>query len=236
MLLSCNIQYKHRLDNLIVYEKNYSSDSTKYLIRFSYDEGAFGSCCNQTSILKITDSLTSLNDFIIPSVFDNPTWVNENEVKVDIHMFQLLRARGNFDPALPDLKIDKINDVSLRKNYINLITENDQEMIKFSRISPNDKFVLIGYEYESNVNLEDSVLHISVIPKGEKIPNYGNLYIVTSRMYNQIDSIDWITNDSINVKIREKDKNYGQIESCEIYKTTSYPEIIKNIKKVITYE
>ena len=54
-------------------------------------------------------------------------------------------------------------------------------------------------------------------------------------MYNEIESIDWLTNDSLNVKIREKGKNYGQIDYCEIFKTVSYPEIIENVKKKITY-
>lgn len=104
------------------------------------------------------------------------------------------------------------------------------------RLHLTKKLELIGYEYNASESIEDSVLHISVIPKGERIPEYGNLYIVTSRMYNKIESMNWITNDSISVRIREQDKNYGQIEFCEIFKTTSYPEIIKNIKKVITYE
>lgn len=139
MLLSCNIQDKNRLDNLIVYEKNYSPDSTKYLIRFSYDEGAFGSCCNQISILKITDSITSLSDFIIPTIFDNPTWINDNELKVDIHMIQLLRARGNYDPSYPDLNTERISGVLLQKNYYNRITNQDLEQIKFSKTSPDKK-------------------------------------------------------------------------------------------------
>ena len=236
LILSCNIQDKNGLENLIVHEKNFSPDKSKYLIRFSYDEGALGSCCNQSSILKISDSLTSLNDFIIPSVFDNPTWINNYELKVDIHMFQLLRAKGNFDSTYPELNIDKINGVMLQKNYFNRIKPQDTKKIKFSKPSPNNKFDLIGYEYNASESIEDSVLHISVIPKDEMIPVYGNLYIVTSRMYNNIESIDWITNDSLNVKIREKDKNYGQIEFCEIYKTNIYPEVIKNIRKIITYD
>jgi hypothetical protein len=237
LLFGCGlIDDKTNSDNLIVFEKTYSPDSLKYLIRYSYDEGALGSCCNQTSILKETDSLSSVNDFIIPSVFDNPTWTDDNQISVDIHMLQLLKSKGNFDPTFPNLKIDKINDISIQKKYSNLITKTDQENIIFSKRSPNQQLILIGYEYEANEGIEDSVLHISVLPKDEKIPDYGNLYIITSRMYSQIESIDWITNDSINITIWDTNKNYKQIDFFEIYRTASYPNITKGIKKKVTYK
>jgi len=235
LISSCNnIQKGFDLENLITHEKRYSPDSLKYLIRYSFDNGAFGNCCNQTSLLKITDSLTALNEFVIPSLFENPQWINVNEIRVDIHTFQMLRARGDFDPSYPDLEIDTINDVHLSKNYFNLITDNDFAQVKFSKISPDSNLILVVYEYAKNKHLDDSVLHVSIMLKGEQIPKYGNCYIVSSNMYDQIESFDWKTSDSIEVVIKDNEKNYGLIELYEISNTSSYPELINKIKKKLT--
>ena len=107
------------ITNLIIYEQTYSPDSSKYLTRFSFDEGAFGSCCNQISILKSTDSLCHLRKFILPGIYENPIWISNEEITVDIRMIRHLTAKGNFDPSRPELEIEKINGITLRKNFFN---------------------------------------------------------------------------------------------------------------------
>lgn len=223
------------IDNLIVHERTYSSDSSKYIIRYSFDQGAFGSCCNRISILGTSDSLCVLERFNIPAIYNNPTWIGENMLSVEVQMLQLMRAKGNFDPAFPDLSIDSINGVVLQKKFFNLITGKDKKSISFSKPSPDGKYQLILYEYEPNEQIDDSVLHISVVPTGEDIPLYGNFYILSSRMYDQIDYVEWLAKDIVEIKVKNEDRNLGQMYFYKIDTTASYPEVHKEIKSKIVY-
>ena len=238
-LFSCNVENTVSLidvDALIIHEKIYSPDSSKYLIRYSLDEGALGSCCNRTSILKSLDSLKEITNHIIPFVFENLTWQNNNELYAEIRMLPYLTMRGNFDPTFPELKVSTVNDVKINKTFYNKVLQTDSRKILLKKLSPSKELELIWYTYKPRKYLNDSITHISIIPTGNQIPLNGNLYIIGKNLNNQIKSINWVSINSISFYITKGPKYYGQLDFCEVSKTTSYQKIVNGIKKEIYYK
>lgn len=235
VLLACDSEVSKSkcrdLSNLLIFDKTFSTDSSVYLIRYSFDEGAFGSCCNQTSIMKTSDSLCLIEMYNVPSEFKNLKLLSNNTISAEIQLISNLQAR-----TIKASKIDSINGVLLNKKYFNKITYQDS-IIRIERLSsPNGKFELVSYEYQSRPFLDDSLLHISVVPKGERIPLYGNLYIIKERLYDQVKKIEWAGEKSIRITINNTPITYRQLQFNEINEPYSYPSLALEIKKETIYK
>ena len=95
---------------------------------------------------------------------------------------------------------------------------------------------LVCYEYEHRERLDDSIMHISILPIGEPIPRYGNLYIIQERIYGNILKLEWLNDKSICLTLPEGDRFFRQIEFNEIEKTIDYPLVVSEIEKKVKYK
>lgn len=215
---------------LITHEKIFSPDSSAFIIKYSFDHGALGACCNSTSVLRESDSLCKISTFNLPANFENFRWESNDVISAEIQMLSSLQKR-----TIEESKIEFVNGFKLKKTCFNKIDSDDvrKEIQRLKNASKT--YELVAYEYKSRPLLQDSVIHLSVIPKGSKIPRYGNFYIIKDKLYGQIKGIEWVDDVTIKIIINDSPLTYRQIEYYKIDEPYKYASVVKRIKTIINY-
>jgi hypothetical protein len=203
ILVSCysqvrNNEFNNTKGSIEVNEILYNEDSSMVLVRFCYNQGAFGYSANEWTIVDSTLNFNDFEKYKLPSAFEDLNWKSKNVVGYKYNWLgSNLKSIHNFDFPI------KINNVVLDRTDFNKLTKSDRRIIDNQKISQNGEYKLVVYRYEYRAEMWDSVVHISVCPINEEVPLYGNLYIDTKIIFNKIIDIDF--NKKNKVKIMLKD-------------------------------
>jgi len=176
ILSSCNLY--DRKEEVFMTDQDYvendrqvSPDSSKLLISYSIDLGAFGYGQAGTVVLKLSDTTKNLREFTIPNTLTRIKWIDSENVSAQFDILPSLRTGDQIE-----LKDIEVNGIKVNVSALDYIDKDDRQVIEHREVSPNGQFELVAYRYlkdRSNVNF----IHISVIPVGGQIPKYGNYLI-----------------------------------------------------------
>jgi len=148
-----------------------SPDSSMILINYSIDQGAFGYGQVGTAVLKAADTAKDLRPFSLPNTFIYTKWIDNKTISAKVDIIPSIRAGKKIK-----ITNTKISDVSVKVSPLDYTEPDYHLQIEHRETSPAGKHELVAYRYlkdDHNLNF----IHISVIPKGGKIPKYGNYFI-----------------------------------------------------------
>lgn len=152
-----------------------SPDSSMILINYSIDLGAFGYGQAGTAVLKTADTTKDLRQFSLPNTLIHTKWVDNKTISAKVDIIPSIRAGESIK-----ITNTRINQVSVKVSPLDYIEPDYHLQIEHRETSPDGKHELVAYRYlKDNHNL--NFIHISVIPKGGKIPKYGNYFIADNK-------------------------------------------------------
>ena len=155
----------------VEFDRQYSPDSSKLLLNYSIDLGAFGYGRTETAVLNLADTTKNLRDFTIATPLMEIKWINNNSISGRFDIMPSIRSGEKYE-----LKNEIINEVELIPTPYDFIEPDFKRMIELRAPSPNQKYELVAYRYcESRRAL--NFIHVSIIEKGQEIPKYGNYLI-----------------------------------------------------------
>jgi len=148
-----------------------SPDSSKVLINYSIDLGAFGYGQAGTAIVRLSDTTRNLRTYSLPNTLTRVKWIDNKHVKAEFDVLSSLRHGERVE-----LKDTAVNDVLVKIQPLDYIDKGDRLVIEHKEVAPNGKLELVAYRYtKDKENLK--FIHVSVIPVGGPIPKYGNYFI-----------------------------------------------------------
>jgi hypothetical protein len=178
--------------------KTYSPDSTKFLLRYDYPQGAWdGGRTWSVTILNATDSVKPENiKYSYSSLdFDNIYWKGNDTVILEEKYTEFISEGKS------NLKDTMFNGVAIKVIQRDPIDSSFTRKIFYRDTSPNDKYDLIVYKYVKPVN-DNYFLNISIINKGDSIPKFGNFYI-SKYDFDCFTDIRWDSSSILDIKVSE---------------------------------
>ena len=175
--------------------KVYSPDSSKFLLTYRYDQGAWdGGRTSFTTILKKTQFFDTLNQYSFSSYdFDKIYWQGNDTVIVAEKFTEFIsNAKSNMKDTI-------LNDVVIKIKQIDPIDSSFERRIFYQDTSPNGKYELVVYKYVKPVN-GNYFLNISIINKGDSIPKYGNFYI-SKHDFDCFTDIRWDSTNILDIQV-----------------------------------
>ena len=185
--------------DIVANDLYHSPDEKNAVVIFNRDLGGFGYTRSSIAIVLIENKdKEDLTKSSLPNgeVYTFSKWIDSSNVEfiVDVRNYQ--SERRKFKNKIKSIK--GINILLKEKGF-----DTSLPLFVESRIeSPDKKHEIIAYRYKNNTRMND--LHISVIQKGEEIPQIGNLFnfISDSRQdfFNNRESVylaKWKTNKII---------------------------------------
>jgi hypothetical protein len=195
ILSSCNLY--DRKEEVFMTDQDYvendrqvSPDSSKLLISYSLDLGAFGYGQAGTAILKLSDTTKNLREFTIPNTLAKVKWIDNETVSAQFDILPSLRTAEKVE-----LKDIEVNGIKVKVSAFDYIDKEDHLEIEHKETSPNGQFELVAYRYlkdRSNLNF----IHISIIPVGGQIPKYGN-YLIADMQSDYVMYGTWTKNNEL---------------------------------------
>ena len=192
--LSCNFSSPGTYTE---YSKTYSPDSTRFILKWDYAQGAWdGGRTWMVSIVKTTDSARKENHYSLSSLdFDDIHWKGNDTVVV----------AENFTNVLSENK-SNLKDTLFDGVYIKIIAKDPidtsfSRKIIYQESSPNEKYKLYVYRYVKAPN-KMSFLNISIVNKNDSIPKFGNFYI-TKYGFDCFENIKWDSESNLDIKVSE---------------------------------
>jgi hypothetical protein len=180
------------------YSRTYSPDSTKFLLRYGFAQGAWdGGRSSSVTILHSTDSVMPDNIKYSYSTydFDKIYWKGNDTVVIEDKYTEFM-SQGK--SPLQDTVLSGVTVKIIQKDPIDT---SFTRKIFYRDTSPNGKHDLIVYKYVKPVN-GNYFLNISIINKGDSIPKYGNFYI--SRWdFDCFTDIRWDSSSVLDIKVSE---------------------------------
>ncbi len=169
-LSSCD--FTTSLGNFIEISRVYSPDSSKYLLTYRYEQGAWdGSRTACTTILKAADTFKQGASFSYSSLdFDKIFWCGNDTVIIAEKFIEYIsNNKSNLQDTI-------LNGVAVQVKQIDPIDSTFQRKIFYQETSPNGKYDLFVYKYVKPAS-GNYFLNISIINQGDSIPKFGNFYI-----------------------------------------------------------
>jgi hypothetical protein len=180
------------------FSRAYSPDSTKFLLRYDYVQGAWdGGRSSSVTILNSTDSVKPDNIKYSYSTydFDKIYWKGNDTVLIEDKYTEFI-SQGK-----SPLKDTVLNGVTFKIIHKDPIDTSFTRKIFYRETSPNGKHDLVVYKYIKPVN-GNYFLNISIINKGDSIPKFGNFYI--SRWdFDCFTDIRWDSSSTLDIKVSE---------------------------------
>jgi hypothetical protein len=195
IFLSCNFASPGTFTE---FSRTYSPDSTKFLLKYDYVQGAWdgGRSCAVT-ILNTTDSVKPEKIKYSYSSYDldNIYWKGSDTVVIEEKYTEFV-SQGK--SALRDTILNGVHVKVIQRDPIDT---SFTRKIFYREAAPNGKHELIVYKYVKPVN-GNYFLNISVINKGDSIPKFGNFYI--SRWdFDCFMDVRWDSTNILDIKVSE---------------------------------
>ena len=189
--------------DFVEFKREYSPDSTRMLLNYGLNLGAFGFSKCGTAILNLKDLVKDLRPFTLSKSYINVKWLNNQKVSAQRELIPFLRSGETLD-----LSPQKINSIDVEVSPLDFIKPHYHLEIEHRETSPNGQFELVAYRYaENNDNL--NFIHVSVINKGEQIPKYGN-YLIGERQSDYVFFGKWSADNQLIFYTNDKDKSMVQ--------------------------
>jgi hypothetical protein len=236
-LISCkeNQPNKRRLSpdlsSMVINDFIFNDDSSFVLIKYCFDEGAFGKSSYLFSILNNSQTLRFITKNKLPDCFENPKWLSKDTLTVDVDWYS-----NNLKSHHEKLITQTINCIEIKKNNYNKLENSDVQKLLLEEVNKTGSYKIDVYTYEKRINLRDSVMHISISKKNDKIPLYGNLFITTKNLYKGIKKINWRTNNTVELVVYDIPSMYKSIETCRVFEPIENKELTKKINIEIVYK
>ena len=159
-------------DNDFVEEsRQYSPDRAMLILNYKLDTGALGYSKGGTAVLKISDLAKDLTQFNLPDNLEQVKWIDNETISARIDVIPYIR--NDEKPPVRDIEV---NGVKVSVAPYDHIEKEFHIETEHREASPDGKYELVAYRYcKDRSNLK--FILISVIPKGERAPKYGNYYI-----------------------------------------------------------
>ena len=182
------------------FSRTYSPDSTKYLLRYDYVQGAWdGGHSWSVAILKATDSVEEASKKYSFSNydFDNIYWRGSDTVVIEEKYTDFIsEGVTKFKDS-----IFQMNGVTVKVSQRDPIDTSYTRKIFYRETSPDKKHELVVYRYVKPVNGK-YFLNISIIDTHDSIPKYGNFYI-SKYDFDCFTDIRWGRKDTLDIKVSE---------------------------------
>jgi hypothetical protein len=175
ILTACVPTRKHEIfmtdSDYAEFDRQYSPDSSKILLNYGVDLGAFGYGKAEKAVLNLADTTKNLREYTINQPLTRVKWTSNESISGSIDIIPFIRSGEKYE-----LKNENIDGVEVIVTPYDFIEQDFKQMIEFREISPNQKYELVAYRYcksRSALNF----IHVSIIEKGQEIPKYGNYLI-----------------------------------------------------------
>ncbi|MBC9915584.1 hypothetical protein [Chitinophaga varians] len=193
----------HYAPTFEVYSKRYSPDSSKYLLAYNR---AFGGAWDggrdwYLTVMKATDSVYEAEKFRVLSNQDiDSLYWKGNDTLVIHEKYEHYIGRGK---SAFGSNLFKINDAYIQIVQKDPVNSAYTRKIYYREVSPSGRYELVVYRYVKPQN-HYYPLHVSVIPKGDSLPKFGNFFI--SRYENDcINGIKWRAGDVLAIQMHSAD-------------------------------
>ena len=153
------------------FDRQYSPDSSRILLNYGVDLGAFGYGKAGKAVLNLADTMKNLREFTINQPLTRTIWISNDSISGSIDIIPYIRSGEKYE-----LKNETINGIEVIVTPYDFIEQDFHQIIEFREMSPNQKYELVAYRYcESRSAL--NFIHVSIIEIGQEIPKYGNYLI-----------------------------------------------------------
>lgn len=185
--------------------RKYASDSSKYLLSYEYAQGPWdGGRSWLITVMQATDSVSGANKFrtFSNNDIDSMYWKGNDTVVIhEKYAHYISRGKSAFESSL-----FKINGAYIKIIQKDPIDSAYTRKIYYREVSPGGRYEVVVYRYVKPEN-HYYFLNVSVIPKGDSIPRFGNFFI---SWYEEecINGIKWRAGDTLDIQIHSV---YGSI-------------------------
>ena len=167
-----------------------SPDSSMLLLSYGIDQGALGTGNAGTAVLKLSDTTKNLRLFTLSNSFNRFQWLDNTTVSAKYDTIPFVRSG---EPS--NFKDTAVNGVEIKVSSYDYIEPNSNRIIEHQETSPSGQYELVAYRYVRDIhNL--NFIHVSIIPRGQKIPKYGN-YLIADMHSDYILNGKWDNNNSL---------------------------------------
>lgn len=184
VLVSCN--WDLHLKEVVVTDRLYSPDSAYVAFIYHIDNGAMGDSRGMASVLKVGDTLGSLDKGRLPcrdglsynSCYFPDRWIDDKTLELTLQEVSFVKAGVPFDSTAItvngiDCKVVPYDDTYRRSPLIRHVSFSD-----------DGKKLLIVYDHTGDLN-------ISAIKYGDTLPKYGNLVTIPDGNFDPIQYAVW---------------------------------------------
>jgi hypothetical protein len=191
--------------------REFSPDSSKVLINYSIDLGAFGYGQAGTAIVRLSDTTRNLRTYSLPNTLTRVKWIDNKHVKAEFDVLSSLRQGERVE-----LKDTAVNDVLVKILPLDYIDKGDRLVIEHKEVAPNGKLELVAYRYtKDKENLK--FIHISVIADTQSdYVLYGTwsknneLVLYSNTQYSDLIQYFLVeTRPAVKYRVVKDDKKYG---------------------------
>jgi hypothetical protein len=184
------------LKDVVVTNRFYSPDSSYVAFIYYIDYGAMGESRSMASVLKVEDTLGSLNTGRLPcrdlpfsSCYFPDRWISSKTLEVTLNELSFAKAGLPFDST--GIKVNGIDCKVVPLDN----THRRAPSIKYLSFSGDRKKILVEYEYTGGLN-------ISAIRYGDQLPKYGNVVTIPEASLDPIRYAAW-SGDTIQLYMKD---------------------------------
>lgn len=188
ILTACVPTRKHEIfmtdSDYAEFDRQYSPDSSKILLNYGVDLGAFGYGRAGTAVLNFADTTKNFREFTIKQPLSRLNWITNDSISGSIDIIPFIRSGEKYE-----IKNETINGVEIVAKPYDFIEPDFERVIEFRELSPNKKYELVAYRYCKSWSALNFI-HVSIIEKGQDIPKYGN-YIIADMQSDYVFDGGW---------------------------------------------
>lgn len=173
--------------------RDYSPDSTHYILKYHYDLGALDNGAYMVTVLPVSrTNSTDTSSYYLSYYIDTLYWKNNNTVIVAENYADYSRSGKKRYRSI------KHNGVDIKIVYSDPIDSTYTRKIYCRETSPNGLYELVVYKYVQR-KFDDYYLNISIINVGDSIPKYGN-YFISEYGSGCLTDVRWNSNNELALK------------------------------------
>ncbi len=196
------LEPRHLTDpDVIVLDNAVSPDGRHVAVTYRYDIGALGYSEAVAAVLPADRMDGNLNAYALPRGFKAIGWNPDGALVVRVNILPYVHSREEIEMTSPEA-----HGVRLSLVKEDFLGTGPPQVVKRER-SPDGRRELVAYRYtRSSKNV---FIHLSVVPAGEPVPRYGNIYFadyVTDGIYDA----RWTSQDAIAVSSNSKWSDYAK--------------------------
>jgi len=175
----------------VEFDRKYSPDGSKILLRYGLDLGALGYGQGGKAVLNVSDTTKNLREFTIQAKLIRVHWTGNDAISGSIDIIPYIRSGETYE--IENLSVNNVEIIVQPYDFIE--PDFHRRVIEHRETSPNEKYELIAYRYCKSITALNFI-HVSVVEKGQEIPKYGN-YLIADMQSDYVFDGGWASDNTL---------------------------------------